>query len=146
MLTLRLISPHLASPRLISHHLTSSSRTARAGRRVHAAVGLARAVVGALPKVGVGLLDLLAKVSEGVKNQASLRSHTTTRRRAPLAIYVDRLVRQYNDAESRAYELIALCKPDALQAPPTHHPPNQLPPLPPLPHRPRTVLHPPSSN
>ena len=55
-------------------------------------------------------------MSEGIKNQVSLQTHQVARRRPPLAIYTDRLVRQYVEHESAAYELISLCKPDALHS------------------------------
>ena len=63
-----------------------------------------------------GGFDLVAKASEGIKNSASLQTQRLDRQRHPLAIYPDRLVRQYAPNESAAYALLSLCEPDALHS------------------------------
>ena len=94
-----------------------------------------------------GGFDLVAKASEGIKNSASLQTQRLDRQRHPLAIYPDRLVRQYAPNESAAYALLSLCEPDALhsqgrraEAYVYHHTIDYRPPIPGAPIRTRALV------
>ena len=106
-----------------------------------------RSLWGAPFKLLSGGFDLVAKASEGIKNSASLQTQRLDRQRHPLAIYPDRLVRQYAPNESAAYALLSLCEPDALhsqgrraEAYVYHHTIDYRPPIPGAPRR-TTALH-----
>ena len=88
----------------------------RQGRRRDALLEVPRSLWGAPFKLLSGGFDLVAKASEGIKNSASLQTHRVARQRPPLAIYTDRLIRQYVPDESAAYALLSLCEPDALHS------------------------------
>ena len=74
--------------------------------------GLAEGLVkGALCvlKPPIGVIDLLTKSCEGLKNSSMLGTKRHTRQQPPFALHPDRLVKPFNEEEARAYALLSLC-------------------------------------
>ena len=72
--------------------------------------GLARAPVGAIVKPAVGVLDLAAKVLEGVKNMVVVLPTAQQRVRPPRIFHVDRVLRPFQKEEAQAQSMLAHCR------------------------------------
>jgi len=77
--------------------------------------GFGRACVGLCFKPAVGLLDLAAKVFEGVKNTISAFQEKQ-RVRPPLVFHINRVLRPYAVHEARAQSMLINCEFDATHA------------------------------
>ena len=75
------------------------------------AVGLLLGVLGLPIKSSIGMLDLVAKLSEGCKNWLSLRADSRRQRyQMPLVVQRDGLVRPFNEDVSNSFHLLSICK------------------------------------
>ena len=75
------------------------------------AVGLLLGLIGLPTKIAIGVLDLIAKVSEGFKNTLSLRADSHRQRaQKPLVVQRDGLVRPFDEDVSNAFHLLSLCQ------------------------------------